>query len=400
MPTFQYIIASPEGIKEEGTINGASRENVAEKLRKKNKIILSLSEQKQAHTRFWEKPHLSTEDKMILTTNLSTMIKAGIPITEALNIIIDQTPKKKNKKMFKNILEMIHAGETLAKSMKAYNFVFSELYTNMVASGEESGNLTNVLDYLGLQLEKENELKKKIISAFMYPMVIIGMTILLALGIMIFIMPKIIKVFESFDIDLPLPTRIVIGISNFMVQKPLILILWITAFIIIMKILFSLKFMKPGINRLIFHIPICGKIIKYANLARISRLLNSLLQAGVPITKTLEIIGKTINNQIYKNAILEAAAKVEQGGKLGESFNEKLFPLLWTKMILIGEKSGSLELATSRLSDLYEKNVDNMTKNLSVMIEPILLLLMGGMVGGLALAIIMPIYQLPNLIKR
>lgn len=390
------------GVREEGILNAANKELALSKLRQKNSIIISLVEASKKHTWFWQKPHMKLQEKVIFTTQLATMIRVGIPLTEALNIILTQTKRPQNKEMFRVMIEMIHSGQTLAKSLRIYDCVFPELFINMVASGEESGNLEQVLFYLSEQLEKEYEMRKKIISAFIYPAVIISITLLLSIGIVVFIMPKILKIFSSFDFTLPLPTRILIGLSTFLTEKPHIALLFVILFVMTVRFSLKARFLKPFWHTISLYIPIFSKIFIEAQLARISRLLFSLLQAGIPITKTLLIIANTLNHSQYKEALMNSQEKVIQGGKLGESFSdyEKLFPAMWTKMLAIGEKTGSLETTCGRLADMYEKNVDSMTKNLSVLLEPILLVFMGLLVGGVALAIIMPIYQLPNLIGQ
>lgn len=402
MPNFHYTLSSISGTRQEGELSASNREAALQKLRKKNKIIISLEELKKTREWFWKKPKLSLEEKLLFTSYLATMVKVGITIKEALHIIMSQTKKEKNREMYKKMIEMIQNGQSLALSLKQYDFVFSELFINMIASAEESGNLAQVLEYLSVQLEKEYDLRKKVISAFIYPAVIISITMLLAVGMVIFIMPRITKIFTSLKVNLPLPTRVLIGFSNILTHKPYIVIFGIIAFIIVIKSILKSKFLRPSLERFVFHIPVFGKLLMYANLARISRILHSLLQTGIPITRGLDIIGNTLSNTMYKKAIYASRDKVEQGGHLGESFegNEKLFPQLLTKMIFIGEKTGSLETTSEHLAEMYEKNVDNLTKNLSVLLEPMLLVFMGVLVGGIALSIILPIYQLPNLISK
>lgn len=402
MPKYNYIIIDEKGSKNSGLLYAPNKSVAAEKLNKKNSILISLNEEKKSKVYFWQKPSLNFEEKMLFVKNLSTMIKVGITVTEALKIIIDQTRKNSQREMFENITEMINSGQTLSKSLKNYSYIFSDLFINMIATGEKSGNLEQVLERLDIQLDKENEIRKKVFSAFIYPGIILSMTLLITLGIMIFIMPKITKIFKSFDAQLPLLTRTIIGFSDFLINKPLLATSGFMAIILFFRTIFTLKSLKPFWHRVVLYIPVFGKLLVYANLARFSRTLNSLLQSGIPITEALAVTSKMLDNSLYQKAITDALEKVKQGAKLGESLegNEKLFTQLSTKMLLIGEKTGSLEVTTDRLADLYEHNVDNITKNLSVMLEPILLVFMAGLVGSIVLSIILPIYQLPNLIQR
>ena len=403
MPKFNYVLSTTGGRHEEGVLVASDREAALLKLRKQPKVVLSCDEAgKEKREYFWQKPRFSFEDRMMFTKHLYAMIKAGITITEALQIFIDQTKSKNVKKMFENILSMIKTGQSLSKSLKAYDYIFSNIYINMIATGEESGTLERTLEYLDIQLEKEYDLRKKVKAAFIYPAVILGVTLLMALGIVIFIMPKVTKIFTSFDVDLPLPTRMMIGFSNFITYQWYFAIAGLVVLIVALKFIFKLKVLREGWHKLSLRLPVFGNILVKTNLARFARTMNSLLQSGLAMTKALDIVADMIANSSYKKAILDAKQRVEQGGALGESFlnNETIFPPLMVKMMMVGEKTGGMEESTKHLAELYEKDVDNLTKNLSVLLEPILLVLMGLIVGGLALSIIMPIYQLPNLIQR
>ncbi len=402
MKKFQYVLSNSSGVKEEGSIFATTIEAAREKIQKENSIILSLGEEVKANNYFWNKPHLSFQDKMMFTKHMATMIKVGITITEAMEILINQTHQKAKKKLYENILEMLQSGQSLSKSLREYDYIFSEIFINMIATGEQSGTLEKTLEYLDLQLEKEYEIRKKVVGAFIYPAVIISITILMGFGIVIFIMPKITKIFSSMNIELPLITRALIGFSNFILHKTLLFLTITIGTIVGLTTLFRLKFLKPLWDTIALKLPVFGKLLIASNVARFSRTLHSLLQSGVPIIEALDITSKMITNIHYKVALQEARDKVQQGGRLGESLEKspKLFPEIASKMIYIGEKTGSLETTTERIAELYEHTVDNITKNLSVLLEPLLLVFMGTLVGGIALSIILPIYQLPNLLAK
>ncbi len=402
MPKYNYILSDESGLQTKGVISANNKEAALKKLRDKNKIIISVTEKTKGKSLFFSKPRMSFQDKMMFTKHLCTMIKVGITVTEALEIMISQTKSASIRGMYEDIMDMVKTGQTLANSLKKYNYIFTDLFINMIQTGEESGNMEGVLTNLDRQLEKEYQVRKRIVSAFIYPAVIVGFTILMAIGIVVFIMPKITKIFESFDIPLPLPTKILIGASSFLTEQTLLAIIIFVGGAVGIYILLTIKALKPFWHRVTLHLPFFGKILVSANIARFSRAINSLLQAGVPITQGLRITGQMLDNKLYQKAISEAGAKIEQGGKLGEAFDdyEKLFPPLVTKMFYIGEQAGSLETTTERLAQLYESDVDSRTKNISVILEPFLLVFMGLLVGGIALSIILPIYQLPNLLQK
>jgi len=402
MPKYNYTVTDNNGIKNEGSLYAPNKNAAREKLRKTKQIIISIVQEKKIQTWFWDKPHLSTEDKMLFAKHMSTMIRVGITVTEALQILSKQTKKGKNRKMYENILEMIRSGQSLSKSLKNYDYVFSDIFINMVATGEKSGTLDKVLERLDIQLEKQYELKKKVVSAFIYPAIIMGITLIITIGIVVFIMPKITKIFESFDVVLPFITRALIGFSSFVVNNPIISISIAFATVFFVTTILKLKFLKPFWHSVMLHTPLFGRIVIYSNIASFARTMNSLLQSGVPVTEALHITARMIDNRIYKEAIMEAGEKVEQGGGLGDSLelHEKIFPPLTTRMLYIGEKTGSLEVTTEKIAELYENNVDSISRNLSVLLEPILLVFMAVLVGGIVLAIVLPIYQLPSLLQR
>lgn len=401
MKTFKYILRDEQGKRKKGTVRADSEQDASVELITESNMLISLVEVNDKQVSFWEKPHLSFEDKLMFTKHISTMIQVGITIAEAIQVLKEQSRTKNNKKMYQAIFDMIRGGNTLSASLRKYPNVFTPVFVNMIETGEESGTLETVLQYLDVQLDKEYELRKRVVSAFVYPIVIVGITLLLTLGIVLFVMPKITDIFDSFDVVLPLPTRILIGFSNILTEHPLLSILGAMVLTFLTIGMFKWKTLRPFWHKVILYIPIFGRLMHYVNLAQFARTLNSLLEAGVPITRALQITQNASTNHLYQEAIREAAEKVEKGGKLGEAFlgHENLFPPLVTQMISIGERSGSLGTASQHLAILYERNVDGMTRNLTVLLEPLLLVFMGGLVGGVAISIILPIYQLPNLIS-
>lgn len=402
MAKFLYSVSDLNGARSSGHLVASSLEEAKDKLKKDYPIIISVNEEKNTRIFFWQKPSLGTQDKMMFAKHMGTMLKVGITISEALKILIDQTKETNNRKMYENILDRINSGQSLSNSLREYDYVFPEIFINMIATGEESGNLEQTLKYLDAQMEKEYELKKKVMSAFIYPAVIIGITVLMTMGIIIFIMPKILAIFETFKVDLPLITELLIDFTNFITKKTLTAVALFGGILAFFIFIFKVKILKPFWHRVAIHLPIFGKIIIHSNVARFSRTLHSLLQSGIPITEALQITANMVGNTTYRKIILTVKEKVEQGGKIGESFlgYEKFFPDLATKMLGIGERTGSLDTTSENVAELYEQSVDSMTKNLSVLLEPLLLVFMSAMVGGIALAIILPIYQLPNLLQK
>ncbi len=401
MAKFNYVLSDEAGRKEEGSISAASKEIAIQKLQDKQKIILSINQAKRQKMWFFGRPRMSMQEKMLFVKNLSAMVDVGVSMMEGLEIMSDQTKNLSHKKMFEDIIDKIKAGQTLAESLKKYSNIFPELFTNMIATGEESGNLEQVLRHLDVQMEKDYDTRKKIISALIYPAIIVSITITMAVGIVVFIMPKITKIFRNFDMDLPLPTRLLIGASDAIIANPIISIFAAIILLAAIYFTFKIKALRPILHRIALHLPIMGQLMIEANVARFTRTLSSLLQSGIPITRCLVITSNTLDNTLYKNILKECSIKVEKGGKLSECLekHEKLFPMLATRMLLIGEKTGTIEITSEKTALIFEKEVDSKTKNLSTLMEPILLVFMAALVGGIALSIIMPIYQLPGLLN-
>ena len=402
MNKFRYLIGDKMGAESRGFVYANNEKEAIKSLTKQGHSVISVTEEHKPWKNIFDKPHLTFQDKMLFAKHMATMLRAGITITEALQILGSQAVQANNKKMYDTLVNSIKAGRSLSESMRDYDCVFSELFINMVETGEKSGTLDQVLDYLDTQLDKEYEIRKKVVSAFIYPAIIMSITVILSFGIVFFIMPKISDIFVAFDVTLPLPTRILIGLSNFMTRQPLMAFGTFVMFVILTVLFFKLRALKNFRDNLFLHLPVFGRVLLYANLARFARTFYSLTQAGLPITRALTVISNMFNNALYKQAVLAAEAKVEQGGQLGEAFEgqEKLFPVLTVKMLYVGERTGSLETTMQQLAVLYERDVDNLTRNLTTLLEPLLLLFMGLLVGGVAISIILPIYQLPNLISR
>ena len=402
MTKYNYTITDADGKKKNGTIDAPSKDAALQSIRTIDNIVLSVTEESESKWWVFGRPSMSTVERMMFVKNLSTMIEVGITISESLMILKEQTKKASLKRMYDDILEMVNSGQSLAGSLRKYDNNFSELFINMIETGEASGNLGDVLKYLDLQLEKDYELRKKVVSALVYPCIIILITVLMAIGIVVFIMPKITKIFKQFEAKLPLPTQFLIDFSDFLTQKPFIALLIFSVSIGFTVFILKLKALKPFWTKVLIHMPLFGNIVISANVARFTRTINSLIKSSLPITEAMTITRNMLDNILYKDALKEVGDKIEQGGKVGDSLEkfEKLFPPMCTKMISLGERTGTLETTTGKVADLYEKDVDTKTRNLSTAMEPMLLVLMAALVGGIAISIILPIYQLPNLIKR
>jgi len=342
-------------------------------------------------------PHMSVKEQTFFVKRLSFLIKAGIPILESLVMIQEQTRKKGHATIFKAIVTDVSKGQYLSTSLSKFRKMFGDFSINIISFGESTGMLSDNLEYLADELKKKEALRKKVLGAFIYPIIVTLATFGITGFLMIYLFPKIIPVFASLHVNLPLSTKIVIFISNFLRYQGIWLLLGLVTFIIIVVVLlkkntsFHFYFDKS-----IMRIPVLGDIVKGYNLANSTRTLGLLLKSGVTISESLQIVGKITKNLVYRKEFGALSGVVNRGEKMSTYLrtSRNLFPDVLTQIVSVGERSGNLSHSLIYLSELYEAEVDDFTKNLSSMIEPVLMIIMGLLVGFIAISIITPIYSI------
>jgi len=400
---FSYIAQTKRGESKIGIISADSLDEAKKRLLGRDLILISLEpklEKKESSLlvsifRFGRVPFM---DKLLFVRNLEMMIKAGLPLREAVFEIRNQTNSRKFKKVLSRVLEHLDNGKPLAETLSFHPDVFDDLFINLIKAGEASGTLEENLSYLAQQLEKSHDLKKKIIAAMIYPSLVLGSAFVLVGVLAIFIFPKLIPLFKSFDIVLPLPTRILLWAIE-LSQNYGIYILGGVIFLVILFVFLSrFKTAKSISHCLILKIPIVGKVSKNVNLAYFSRTLNTLIKSGIPIVEALEITANTLKNSVYKKEMEKIIEKIQRGEQISVHLrtNIKLFPSVFSRMISVGEKTGKLDVSLLYLAEFYEEEVNNATKNLSTILEPLLLIVVGFMVAFIAVSIIMPIYEVTH----
>lgn len=343
---------------------------------------------------------ISSTNKIFLLQNLSVMIRAGVPLADALSTLAEQTKNKKLKAILFDIQKKIKEGKNFSESLEPYQINFGELFINMIRAGEASGQLDSVIKELHLQTAKDHQLMMKVRNALTYPVIIIIAMFGIGTFMMLFVLPNITNLFTELNVQLPLPTRILIAVSNFIQAHGLWLVvalfLGLTAFI---KIITTVKG-KYIFDSLLLKIPIVSGIIKKINLARAARSLSSLIKTDITIIETLQITSRILGNSLYKKALMESAEQVKKGNKMADVFKnyKNIFPPNIIQMVSVGEETGSLDEVLENLASFYEEEVYNTMENLPVIIEPVLMILIGVAVAGIALAIMMPIQSLTETI--
>ncbi|MFH1838168.1 MAG: type II secretion system F family protein [Candidatus Kuenenbacteria bacterium] len=339
---------------------------------------------------------ISTTEKIFFTQNLSIMVKSGLALDESLESLSQQTNNRYFKKIIKQIKQQIEKGISFSNSLALFPKVFSLIFVNIVKAGEESGKLDNSLKQLAIQMKKNHELISKIKGALIYPIIVVVAMIAIIAFMMVFIIPQITQIFESFGSKLPIATQILIKISKFSAEHGIIILIGFVLILILSIRLIRIKKIKYFLDKIILKIPIIGLIIKKINLAKFSRTFCSLLKTGVPIVETFKLSALVLNNLAYQKKILETAEIVKRGESIAKILKESpaLFPPVLVQMIDVGEKTGTLDTILENLAKFYEEEIDQIMTNLPQIIEPILLLFLGAGVAFIAVAVLMPMYSM------
>lgn len=339
------------------------------------------------------------EDELVmLTRNLGSMLVAGLTVTRSLSVIERQSKNPKLKAVVKDIVEKINKGGSFYEALKDHPDVFSDLYVAMVRAGEESGNLATSLQTLSLQMERASNLKKKVKGAMIYPSIVLIVMGIIAVLMMIFVMPRITGVFKGMNKELPATTQFLITVSDFMAANTVLVLVGLIGGIFGILYFFRTTIGKRVMSFTVIRLPVIGTLAKETNSARTARTLSSLLESGVDVIQAIEITEDVLQNVYYKQVMREAATRVEKGTPLSETFIEhnKLYPILVGEMILVGEETGQIAGMLKEMAIFYENEVERKTKDLSTIIEPLLMVVIGGSVGFFALALIAPIYSISD----
>jgi len=339
---------------------------------------------------------VSLTERMMFTRNIQVMISAGVPLPRSLGILAAQTKNRKFQKTLREILDEVTKGKSLSKSFGKYPGIFPELFVSMVRVGEEAGTLEEVFGNLTYQMEREHDLRSEIKGAMVYPTVIIAAMMGIGALMLIMVVPRLAATFAELGIDLPLTTQIVIAIGNFMVKSWFFLPLLILFPFFLLRIILRTKKGKKFFDWILLKIPVISPIIRKVNAAQTIRIMSSLIISGVPIVQTLGIISGAVGNVYFQEAMAAAKEKVRKGEKLSVALKpyENLYPLLVIQMIEVGEETGQTSDILAKLADFFEDEVTAATKNLSSLVEPMLMLLIGGAVGFFAISMIQPMYSI------
>ncbi|HET6516072.1 MAG TPA: type II secretion system F family protein [Thermodesulfovibrionales bacterium] len=398
--TYQWSGKTLRGTIESGELLASSKDEVITLLRRKS-ITPTLITEKVTKPKLGFKGKVSDKDIVVFTRQFATMIDAGLPLVQGLEILSEQVENKSLSRVLTQIKADVEAGSTYADALKKHPRVFSELYANMVAAGEAGGILDTILNRLAAYIEKAMKLKKRVKGAMIYPAVVSSIAILVIAVIMIFVVPTFSKMFASMGGTLPLPTLIIIKASNFIAGVGgLIVLMIIVATIVSIAQIRRTEKGKKAVDAILLKLPVFGLILKKVAVAKFTRTMGTLVSSGVPILDGLEITAKTAGNKVVEYAVMDVRKSVAEGKTLAEPLAKaKVFPPMVTHMIAVGESTGALDAMLSKIADFYDDEVDNAVANLTAMMEPMLMVFLGGSVGFIVVAMYLPIFKLITLIK-
>lgn len=341
------------------------------------------------------KPSVTGKDLVIFTRQLSTMIDAGLPLVQCLQILGKQQSNATFKKVLTTIQSDVETGTTLADSMRKHPKVFDSLYSNMIEAGELGGILDTILSRLAGFKEKSMALQKKIKGAMTYPVICLAISILILIVILVFVIPVFVEMFASLDSALPAITQLVVNMSDFVKGNIIyLIILGILVFYGIKKI-YSTEKGRFKIDAFVLKAPVVGQLTRKVAVSKFTRTLSTMLQSGVPILDALQVVARTSGNKVVERAVLRVSASIAEGRPIAEPLEESgVFPNMVVQMINVGESVGALDTMLEKIADFYDEEVDQAVENLTAMIEPFMMVFLGGMIGGLVVAMYLPIFQM------
>jgi type IV pilus assembly protein PilC len=398
---FQWSGKNPKGIIESGEMAASSKEEVIAKLRNNNLIPTSVAEKKKTGGLSFSLRGITDKDLVVFTRQFATMIDAGLPLVQALEILSSQVENKTLAKTIAQVKVDVEAGSTYADALRKHPRVFSELYVNMVAAGESGGIMDTILNRLAAYIEKAMKLKKQVRGAMIYPAVVTAIAILVIAIIMIYVVPTFTQMFAQLGGTLPLPTRIVVAMSDFMSGIGGIVVLG--AIIALAVFIVQIRRTEKGqyiTDKILLQLPVFGVLLKKTAIAKFTRTLGTLVSSGVPILDGLDITAKTSGNKVIEKAIYAVRTDVSEGKTVAEPLMKaKVFPPMVNHMIAVGESTGALDSMLNKIAEFYDDEVDAAVSNLTSMIEPILMVFLGGSVGFIVISMYLPIFKLITLIQ-
>jgi len=396
MPTFEWEGKTLKGEVKSGVTKADSDAALRATLRKEGIILTKSTEKKDVEKeKFNPKKKIKTFSIVIFTRQLSTMISSGLPLVQSLEILASQIEDINLRGIVRDIKERIEGGSRFADALKEYPQCFDQLYVNLVVAGEEGGMIDAVLSRLAAYMEKSEKLKKKVKSAMIYPISIVVVAVGVVMVLLLFVIPVFETMFKDMGAELPLPTQIVVNISRAVKSNIHFGIIALIIAVFLFRRFYKTENGKRKVDGLILKAPIFGVLAIKSSVARITRTLGTLLQSGVAILESLDIVAKVAGNKVVEDALILAKSMVSEGRNMSEPLEVSgIFPPMVVQMIQVGESTGALDSMLNKIADFYDEDVDNLVTNLTAMMEPMIMMFLGVILGGLIIAMYLPIFKL------
>jgi type IV pilus assembly protein PilC len=402
VPVYQWKGKTLAGQVQTGEITVGTQEEVLAHLRKKRIIVTYVREKSKGVSlslRLRGSTGIKIKDLAIFTRQFATMINAGLPLVQCLDILSQQTDNAAFKGVIANVMNDVESGSTLAEGLRRHPKVFDKLFTNMVQAGEAGGVLDDILLRLATYIEKAEALRRKVKSAMTYPLVVATVALSATVFMLVFIIPTFAKIFTEFGGELPLPTKIVMNLSDFLRSAWYILIGAVIGAVVLYRRYVATEKGRRNVDRIMLNIPILGDVLRKGSIARFTRTLGTLISSGVPILDGLEITAQTSGNKIIEEAIMATRGSIREGETIAAPLKESdVFPPMVVQMIGIGEETGALDEMLNKIAAFYDDEVNTAVDTLTSVIEPIMIVVMGLIVGGMVVAMYMPMFKLVSVV--
>ena len=407
MPQFRYTARNPRGQTVEGTIDAPLQRAAVDRLRSQRFTVVAVNEVKEASGEtglaklnpFGK--GVKNKDLVIFSRQLATLVSAGVPIVQGLNLLIEQIQSKVFKKIMTAVRGDLEGGYSIADALKKHPKAFNELYVSMIRAGETGGVLDSILERLSAYLEAAEELRGKVKGAMVYPLVISGVACAVTTFLLVAVIPTFKTVFASFGSQLPLPTRILLSVSDFLRHNILFLLAAPVVGFFLLKRWHATQSGRFIIDRWLIRLPVFGDLLTKVAVAKFTRTLGTLIKSGVPILQALDTVSKTSGNSVVEKAIQSARESIREGEKIAVPLKKSgVFPAMVIQMISVGEETGNLETMLTKIADFYDTEVDTAVKAMTSLIEPVIICVMGVVIGSIVICMFLPIFQRSSLIDK
>ena len=403
MPTFAYVVKDKVGKTHSGTLETDSRNSLIEQLWKQEFVVLSIEERQQSKSALVKigQPGVKTSLLVIFSRQLATMVDSGIPVVSALDVLAEQMEDRGFKHILKKLRDDVEAGSSLSEAAARHPKAFSDFFINMLRAGESSGRLDEILDRVASYLEKVEMLRRKVKASLFYPAFVSVLAFGITTFLVVVIVPKFKEIFTTLGGRLPAPTQMLLSLSDFMRKYAVLEIVGVILASILSQLYINTRNGRLWFDTMSLKFPVLGTLLQKVAIARFARTLATLTNSGVPILSSLEIVARTAGNRVVEQAVMSARTSIKEGENIADPLAQShVFPSMVTRMIAVGERTGELEKMLVKIADFYESEVDAAVTGLTSLIEPLVIAVLGVIIGGIVIALFLPVFQISTLVAR